>query len=246
VTLYFSQRAAPDQDLDLAALVPHRLAGLAPAEIERLPLNTLRRPILVGDIFTVTFGAADAIVFAGGSPRFTRLGAGLKAGRILVEGDTGAYAATGMRGGAIEIRGHAGDFLAGAGAGEPTGMNGGSVLVRGDAGLRAADRLRRGVVVIEGNAGDEAAARIIAGTVIICGAPGKRACALARRGTLVAASVPCPEGFLGAGDTPSVFQRLLSRAVLPMSTRAADLVMAASRRFVGDMAALGKAEIFIP
>jgi formylmethanofuran dehydrogenase subunit C len=259
-----TRRAEPPLRVDLSALRPEALAGLDAAAIERLPLGGTRAPLAVGELFRVQAGDEAAVVIEGGSPRFDALGAGMTAGSLVLEGDAGcflgrgmrggrlavrgsvgAFAASGLRGGVIEIAGDAGDFLAAAGVGERAGMAGGVVVVRGSSGARAADRMRRGLIVIEGAAGAHLASHLIAGTVV-CARPGAHPGTLMRRGTLLLGDVPLLPTFVRAGlAADSAFLRLLARALRPLSAAAAGLAESAAERFVGDMATLGKGEIFL-
>lgn len=177
-----------------------------------------------------------------------RAGRRMRGGRLEVRGSAGHWAASGVQGGQIEIVGDCGDFLGGPLAGEVEGMAGGAVVVRGNAGNRAGDRLRRGTIVVEGTAGALAASRLIAGTVVVCGGAGAMPGSLMRRGTvLLGGAVPmllptfvplgCAEG--------GVFLVLLARALRPLSPMAAALARAPARRFGGDMASLGKGEILV-
>ncbi len=265
--LRFTLRAEPEQRLDLAPLVPERLAKLSQAEIERLPLNTTRAPAQVGDVFRVAMGEADEVRIEGGSPRFDGVGEGMASGTIVLEGDAGLrvgrqmrggrlevrgsaghWAASGMQGGAVEISGDCGDFLGGPLAGEVEGMAGGSVVVRGNAGRRAGDRLRRGLIVVQGRVGELVASRLIAGTMVVCGGAGAMPGSLMRRGTvLLGGAVPeLLPTFVPLDEAEGgVFRALLARALQPLSPAAAALARAPARRFGGDMASLGKGEILV-
>ena len=202
--LVFRSRVAPEQRLDLSPLTPQRLAGKSEREIGNLELQTTRRAVRVGDLFDVSNGSAEQIVVEGGSEKFDRVGEGMNAGsitingdvgnragramaggRLMINGNSGHWTASGMTAGLIEISGDVGDRLGGPLAGEVEGMNGGMVVVRGRAGARAADRLRRGVLIIEGDAGEDAGSRMLAGTLIVCGSAGARTGYLMRRGTIV-------------------------------------------------------------
>ena len=50
----FTLRREPDQRLDCAPLVPHRLAGLGAGEIARIPLNTTRQKVTAGPSASTT------------------------------------------------------------------------------------------------------------------------------------------------------------------------------------------------
>jgi formylmethanofuran dehydrogenase subunit C len=258
-------RGQPGQRLDMSPLTPDRLAGLDTAAIQALPLHTTRRSVNVGDLFRVVPGDAAQIVIEGGSDRFDRVGEAMRTGILTIEGDagqqagrlmaggqlvirgnTGTLTASGMRGGTLEIGGDAGDFLGGPLPGERTGMRGGVVLVRGRAGQRAADRLRRGLVIVEGDAGSHAGSGMFAGTVVVCGTAGPLPGILMRRGTIVLGRpAELAPSFVTSGGADLVFARLLERAVAAISEPAAACVQSARQRYAGDMAVLGKGELFV-
>jgi formylmethanofuran dehydrogenase subunit C len=258
-------RAQPDQRLDLSALTPVRLADLGTADIAMLPLHTTRHRVNVGDIFHVHPGDPACIVIEGGSERFDSVGEAMQSGVLTVEGDVGqqagrlmtggklvvrgnagGWAGTGLRGGMLEIIGDAGAFLGGPLPGERTGMRGGVVLVRGQTGERAADRLRRGLVIIEGDAGPHAGSGMVAGTLVVCGAVAALPGILMRRGPIVLGkTAELSPSFVATGGAGLVFTHMLARATAPFSDRAAVCVRAAGMRYAGDMAVLGKGELFV-
>ncbi len=264
--LTFRLRAAPEQRLDLSPLNAAGVAGKSLRDIAAIALQTSRQPASAGDVFAISGADPQHILFEGGSERFDGVGEGMSGGSILVEGevgaragrlmsggrlvvkgDVGAYAASGMSAGAIEIAGNAGERLGGPLAGELAGMSGGLVVLRGDAGERAGDRLRRGALIIEGDAGQAAGARMAAGTLIILGAVGAHAGYLMRRGTMILGQTGggLDPSFLDCGVQDLVILRLLAKFIASASPRAAALLRAPMRRFAGDMAVLGKGEVFI-
>jgi formylmethanofuran dehydrogenase subunit C len=259
------RRAEPDQRLDLSPLTPERLAGLDAAAIAALMLHTTRRPVSVGDVFQVHAGDTAEIIIEGGSERFDRVGEAMATGTLTVAGDvgqqagrlmaggrlvilgnTGGWAGSGLRGGLLEVTGDAGPFLGGPLAGERTGMRGGVVVIRGRAGPRAADRLRRGLVIVEGDAGPHAGSGMVAGTLVVCGATGPLPGILMRRGTIVLGkAADLAPTFVPAGRVELVFTRLLARAAATVSDKASTCIRAAVGRYAGDMAVLGKGELFV-
>jgi formylmethanofuran dehydrogenase subunit C len=264
--LVLTLRERPDQRLDLAPLVPHRLAGMTAAEIERIELQTTRRRVAVGDIFRLGMGDAAQIRIEGACDRLDRIGHEMTGGEIVVEGDVGAragrlmthgrltvhgsvgpWAASGMNGGVIEIFGDAGDRLGGPIAGEVAGMRGGIVLVHGGAGERAGDRMRRGTIVVEGDAGASAGSRMIAGTLVVVGRSGPLPGYLMKRGTIVLGdkNEELSPTFIDCGVHDLIAERLMAGFIGGYSARAAKLFDRPLRRFAGDMAVLGKGEIFI-
>jgi formylmethanofuran dehydrogenase subunit C len=261
----FSLRGEPDQRLDCAALVPHRLAGLGPAEIARIALNTTKQKITAGDAFHIRAGDLAAIRFEGGSERLDNIGEGLAAGaldvegpvgkaagrkmsggRLTISGDAGPFAGSGLSGGRIEITGSAGDFLGGPFPGEMQGMRGGLIVVRGRAGDRAGDRMRRGIIVIEKGSGDYVASRMIAGTLLVLGSTGRLPGYLMRRGSLFLGEPPLlSPTFLPCGTFPFGFARVLADHLKPESRAAARLLKGSFERYAGDMAVLGKGEVLV-
>jgi formylmethanofuran dehydrogenase subunit C len=264
--LIFILKQEPDQRLDLAPLVPHLLAGKSAKDIAAIELQTTRETTTVGDIFKLRSGDIESIRFEGGSVRLDNVGLGLKAGEIVIEGDCGKslgrnmsggnlvatgdcgpFAGSAMSGGRLEIAGDAEGFLGAPLEGEMEGMTGGLLIVRGSAGERAGDRLRRGTIVIEGSAGDFPGSRMIAGTLIVLGECGSLPGYLMRRGTIALANPPeLGPTFVDCGAHELAFASVFSGLLRPESRAAARLFSRPLIRFVGDMAALGKGEIFFP
>ena len=264
--LVFILKQEPDQRLDLSPLVPHLLTGKSAKEIAAIELQTTREKITAGDIFKIRAGSAEEVRFEGGSVRLDNVGQGLKSGEIIVEGDcgkapgremsggnlvvagdSGPYAGSAMSGGRLEIGGDAGDFLGAPLEGEMEGITGGLLIVRGNAGNRAGDRLRRGTIVIEGSAGDYPGSRMIAGTLIVLKDCGLLPGYLMRRGTIVLANAPeLSPTFADCGVHELAFAKVFAGLLRDESRAAARLLGRPLIRFAGDMAALGKGEIFFP
>lgn len=263
--LVLTLRERPDQRLDLAPLVPHRLAGMTAAEIERIELQTTRRRMMLADIFRLRMGDVAHIRIEASCDRLDRVGHEMAGGEIVVEGDIGAragrlmtdgrltvngsvgpWAASGMKGGVIQIFGDAGDRLGGPTAGEIAGMRGGVVLVHGRVGARAGDRMRRGTIVVEGIAGPYPGSRMIAGTLVVVGRAGPLPGYLMKRGTIVLGegSDCLSPTFVDCGVHDLVAARLMAGFLAEYSARAAKLFSRPLRRLAGDMAVLGKGEIF--
>jgi formylmethanofuran dehydrogenase subunit C len=264
--LTFTMRQRPDQRLDLSPLVPHLISGKSTAEIERIELQTTRWRVGVGDVFRLRPGDPGSIRIVGSCDRLDRVGCTMSGGEILVDGDvgsqagrlmtggsltvtgnTGPWAASGMKGGFLEIRGTTGAFLAAPLAGEMAGMRGGLVIVRGSAGERAGDRMRRGTIVIEGEAGAYAGSRMIAGSLLIAKKAGVLPGYLMKRGSIVlgAGCETISPTFVDCGYHELLAVRLWAGFVHPHSKKAASLLLRPLRRLAGDMAVVGKGEIFI-
>ena len=152
-----------------------------------------------------------------------------------------------MRGGLLTIGGEAGERLGGPLAGETEGMNGGVIHVLGGARARAGDRLRRGFILIEGDAGDYLGSRMIAGTLAVGGRAGALPGYLMNRGTILLAggTDDLSPTFVDCGVFDLVAARLLASYVGATSAGLGAAFRGRLRRYAGDMAALGKGEIFL-
>lgn len=260
-------RDRPPERLDLSPLVPHRLAGQSVAAIESIELQTSRHKIRVGDAFHLRLGDVELIRIEAACDRLDRIGAQMQggeivvegpagmalgrrmtAGRLIVKGDVGPMAASGMTGGRIEIAGNAGDQLGGPMVGETAGMRGGVVVVRGNAGERIADRMRRGMIIVEGRAGPHAGSRMIAGTLIVRRRAGALPGYLMERGTIVLGEVAdeLSPTFTDCGTHDLLALRLLATFVAGHSRKGASCLRGRLRRLAGDMAVLGRGELFVP
>jgi formylmethanofuran dehydrogenase subunit C len=262
--LHFELRGKPDQRLDLSPLLPARLKDLKPKDIEALVVGTTREKLTVGDCFRVKGKGVEQVRFAGTNERCDKIGAGMKDGEIVVEGDAGAYLGAGMKGGKIEVKGSAG-VLAGASmaggtlavggnvgeraggilVGETLGMRGGMFTIGGHAGPLLGERMRRGLIVVNGDAGDYLGGRMIAGTIIVKRKAGRYAGFGLRRGSLILLREPeeLLPTFGDCGVMEFDYLRLLERWLREMgkSIKLGDR----ARRLMGDQAALGKGEMLI-
>jgi formylmethanofuran dehydrogenase subunit C len=264
--LTFALRQRPSQRLDLSRLVPHLLAGKSVREIERIELQTTRRRVAVGEVFRLRMGDAEQICIEGSCERLDYVGCEMTGGELMVEGDVGIqagrlmtggrltvrgnagpWAASGMKSGLLQILGAAGDRLGGPLPGEMSGMRGGIVVVRGDAGQRAGDRMRRGTIIIEGHAGPYPGSRLIAGTLIVLRSAGPLPGFLLKRGTIVLGGGcdALSPTFIDCGVHRLLANRYMAAMIEPYSEPAAKLMRRPLRRLAGDMAVLGKGEIFV-
>jgi formylmethanofuran dehydrogenase subunit C len=266
--LRLTLRERPAQRVDLSPLTVDQLIGKTLAQVAATELPSGNRTVRVDRLFTLSGDPGRELEIGSGCDMLDRIGAGMTEGRVIIQGDAGAYvgvdmiggtvevqgsvgayAGTGMRGGRIQISGNAGDFLAGAIPGEHRGMLGGTVLVGGNAGDRAGDRLRRGVVLIEGNAGDYCASRMVAGTIAVWGGVGSFPGLAMRRGTLLLQRAPeaLLPTFNDCGEHPLNFLTLLVRSWRALPGKFATLPDSGLRvrRFMGDLANDGRGEILV-
>ena len=78
------------------------------------------------------------------------LGEKMAGGKITVNGDAGGWAGASMKKGLIEIHGNAGDYLASPYRGSTEGMKGGKIVVDGNVGSDSGAYLRGGLIKIKG------------------------------------------------------------------------------------------------
>jgi formylmethanofuran dehydrogenase subunit C len=166
--------------VDLAGIIPERLAGLSAGDVAQLPIRADKREQPLGEFFAVQGRCEDGrVVLQGELGRVHRVAAGMTAGDMLVDGDTGRHAGEAMTGGRLTVKGSAGDWLAC-----------GTVLIDGSAGRFVGSRMRRGIVAVGGDCGEAAGFELRAGTVVVGGQLGPRAGAAMQRGSIVTFGPP--------------------------------------------------------
>jgi formylmethanofuran dehydrogenase subunit C len=261
-------KGRPPMRLALDGVIPEALAGLSAVEIAKRPLGTGNRQGQLGDWFSVDLeeGGDQRLVVGEASNRLDRVGAGMRSGEIVVEGDVGAdaglamtggrltiagsaghRAAAAMGGGELRIGGNAGDQLGGALPGDSLGMREGRVTVAGSAGAGAGDRMRRGLIVIGGSASAFCGARMRAGTIMVGGALGPHPGIAMRRGTILAlgAAPHVPASFADCGTHELTYARLLARVLAETGLAHLTSRLARLHRWAGDLASAGKGELLV-
>lgn len=267
----------PTWPVEAESLNPQNVAGKDKDAIAALPLLVGNRWQKAGDYFDVAIDAAGEVagdadsqpadlVLRGDLSRFKRLGEGMTAGRMVVDGPVGFHAGAfmsggtltifgdaadwlgaHMRGGKIVVRGAAGHFVGAAYRGYRQGMTGGTILVTGAVGQMAGARLRRGVVAVGGDCGDMAGFAMQAGNIVIAGAVGARVGAKMVRGTVVLLQPAelLPTFYYNCTYRPLFWSLLHSRLAdegftLPPFSREAEFC-----RYSGDANEGGKGEILL-
>lgn len=265
-TLTLTLKPGLHRPVDMSAVKPGALAGLALHQIESLSLGSGATALALGDVFGVSGAAGDAIVIAGSSGYLDYVGAGLDAGTITVEGSVGNYAATAMKGGRLDVRGdagaflasrltgglvtvkgNAGDFVGGTRPGDRFGMMGGVVVIDGNAGERCGERMRRGIIIARGTIGPAAGSRMVGGTVWTEKGFGAGPGPMLRRGTLIGPSVErmLPSfGDCGRHDL-NVLKIMNTYVADTLGALAPKPLPVMVRRYAGDLATLGKGEILL-
>jgi formylmethanofuran dehydrogenase subunit C len=261
--------------LEAEVISPDLVAGKTLEEVKALPVYRGNRAHSLGEFFSVEGKVAETpeeqhIVVDGDAGHVKYIGKGMTAGRVVVQGDagmhTGAQMACGdltvagsagdwlgaeMKGGLIRVLGDAGHLAAAAYRGSSEGMTGGCIHVKGSVGSEACSFMRRGMVVVGGCTGPFTGVHMNGGEVFVFGELGKRAGAQAKgNGGFIA-------GFGGVREvlptyiyettyTPT-FMRLYLRQLSGNLgvEEAARFIDAPMRRYRGDMAVGGSAEILV-
>jgi formylmethanofuran dehydrogenase subunit C len=227
--LRLARTSASPVPLELDGITPDRLLKLSAVEVARSPVAHGNRLEPLGDHFTVTGDPADGrLHLSGDTTTVKRIGEGMAAGSLFVEGPVGMHAGARMaggeltldssagdwlgvemRGGRIAVRGDAGDQCGAAYRGSRRGVTGGVIHVRGNVGAECGLLLRRGLILVGGGCGPFAGASMIAGT-LVAGRLTRGAGAGMKRGTLLAAAVEeLAPGFRFACEYRPAFLSLL-------------------------------------
>lgn len=261
--------AAEPLAIDLAGIVPERVAPMGLAEIVRLPVRADGHACELGELFHAEGDAADlAIECRGDFSRVHRVAAEMTCGVVRIAGGVGRHAGEAMSGGRLEITGDAGDWLAcelaggdvrvdgnagdnvaAALPGSTMGMRGGRVIVAGSVGHLVASRLRRGVVAVGGGCGEGAGFELRAGTVLIGGAVGSQPGLGMRRGSVIALTDrPRPPASFrqGAAWRPPFLSLLLRSLAEAGFTPARGFPPGNWRQWHGDTLAGGRGELLHP
>ncbi len=274
MNLNLTLRQAPPGRISLFGVTPDRLASMDLAAIEKLPLSWGGERLALAEFFSIGGKPGERMIFDGCDPWFSDLGGGMaggecevvgdagdflardmSGGRLAVRGSVGRFAASGLAGGEVHIAGNAGERLGGALPWLAGGMRGGRVVVGGSVGDRCGDKLRRGEIFVGGDAGDFVGTRMVAGTIAVAGRIGAHPGYAMHRGTLLllGESFAPPPSFVETVMAADAYLGLLWRdwkrrfeadsAFGAFAARALSGA-AAPRRWMGDVAADGRGEVF--
>lgn len=189
---------------------PDVLTSKPLGEIEKTNLWEGNKQKTLGELFRIskTSEAEQMLTIVGDVSRVRRIGAGMKAGELVIHGNVGTHlgeemkggkitvhgnaegwAGSMMAGGSIEVHGNASDYLAAPYRGSVRGMRGGSIIVHGNVGNEAGAHMKRGIIKVYGNVGQFAGFRMKDGTMYIEGDCGSRAGACMVGGKIVVAGI---------------------------------------------------------
>ena len=173
------------------------------------------------------------------------IGAGerMEGGSLDIKGEAGPYAGRQMAGGFLRVRGYAGE-------GACTSMQGGLAIFESGVASGLGERMRRGVIAVYGEAEGDVLPDMLGGTVLLIGglAPGAHLLEGMNRGTVILPDeADVPPYFERTSDVDLVFLRYLFRQLEAQGVAVPKAWFDVPfTRWRGDMAALGKGEIFTP
>ena len=104
-----SLHTSPEAPLEAECIAPQHLAGLSEHGIENLEVMHGNRKARVGDFFKVSGSGSEEIHLIGNLSQVKLIGAQMRSGKLLIEGDIGMHLGCGMGGGEIVVNGNAGD-----------------------------------------------------------------------------------------------------------------------------------------
>ena len=126
-------------------------------------------------------------------------------GEIVVNGNAGRNACSGMKGGSVRIQGNADDGLCSLPTSMNEGLVDGFIYVRRNVGDNSIIRMRRGNIIIGGNIGSGSCLELISGSIIILGKIGRNFCHNARRGTIFTKDKSVSREYIKANETDLTF-----------------------------------------
>jgi len=273
--LILTPKNLPDLPLEAEVITPDSVAGKTLKEVKSLPVYVGNTTETLGKYFEIKGETAETpsdqlVAIQGECGNVKYIGAGMTAGRLIVEGCVGMHAGaemeggelivTGsasnwagaeMKGGLLRIHGDAGHQLGAAYRGSPEGMTGGVIVVGGDVGLEAGAFMRRGMLIIHGNVDSFLGVHMNGGEIFVFGKIAKRLGAEAKGNGGFIACFGGVESILPTYvyDTtfrPDFMKLYLRQLRDQLGIEAAGKYLEASfKRYRGDIAVGGTAEILV-
>lgn len=182
-----------DIKLEADVITPDSFAGKNAEEIGMLAVWQGPKTYPLSDFFEVIgnggSSAAETLIrIRGDAMRVKRIGEGMSAGKIEIEGSAGMHVGTGMKGGEIvvngdadswagmemlggllHIKGNAGDHVGCAYRGKWHGMKGGRIVIEGSARHQLGGGMDGGEILVEGNVESFCGIRQNGGLIIVNG-----------------------------------------------------------------------------
>lgn len=182
-----------DIKLEADVITPDSFAGKSAGEIGKLSIWQGPKTYPLSDFFEVLgnagSSAAETLVrIKGDAMRVKRIGEGMSAGKIEIEGSAGMHVGTWMKGGEIvvygdadswagmemlggllHIKGNAGDHVGCAYRGKWHGMKGGRIVIEGSARHQLGGGMDGGEILVEGNVEGFCGIRQNGGLIVVKG-----------------------------------------------------------------------------
>ena len=261
--------------IEAEVISPDKVIGKTIEEIKKLTVYKGNKAYTLQEFFKIEGETSDTvndqkIIVAGNSPHIKYIGSEMTGGFLLVkgsagmhtaskmeggelhiEGDADDWAGAEMKGGLLRINGNAGNLLGSAYRGSPEGMTGGCIIVGGNVGHEVASFMRRGMLIIQGDSGPFLGSHMNGGEIFVLGKTAKRAGAQAKGNGGFIACLGGVEEILPTYivDTKynPVFMRLYIQQLVSLGIeKAVNYLDIPLRRYRGDLAVGGNAEILVP
>ncbi|WP_440954585.1 formylmethanofuran dehydrogenase subunit C [Methanosarcina sp. Mfa9] len=236
--------------IEADTVTPDNFAGKTKEEIEAILVWYGNGQCPLGDFFTVEVEGSDSaentkIVFEGDVFRVKRIGQGMSAGEIEINGNVDMHCGFGMKGGKIVINGDADSWLG-------CEMKGGEIILNGNAtyyvgsGYRGeACGMRGGKITINGNARDYLGEHMCGGEILVTGNVGLLPAVSNNGGTIVIegnATMPASEMKNGTVIIKGEISDMLPSYKEDGTEEVEGITY---RKFVGDVNAGGKGMLLV-
>lgn len=163
------------------------------------------------------------------------LGEEMTDGKITVNGNTDAWTGSMMKGGTIDVHGSTGDYLAAPYRGSTKGMHGGTIIVHGNTGNEAGAYMKKGIVKIRGNAGQFVGIRMHDGVIYVQGDCDERAGACMTDGKIII-----------GGKLQSILPTFTVESIKPrVKIDENETAQGPFYLFLGDLAEGGKGKVYV-
>ncbi|MDH5201416.1 MAG: formylmethanofuran dehydrogenase subunit C [Candidatus Bathyarchaeota archaeon] len=273
--LWLTPTQLPSIPVEAEVISPDVVSGKTLKEIEGLKVYVGNSAHRLGEFFEVegevAEAAADQMIVVDGSVQTIKyIGAKMTAGSILVKGCAGMHTGSQMSGGELVVEENTRDWagaemkggllrigrdsrnLTGAAyRGSSEGMTGGCIVVDGDAGVEVGSFMRRGMIIVRGGVGPFAGVHMNGGEIFVFGRAARRLGAEAKgNGGFIAClgevESILPTYLYDTTYTPAFMKLYLRQMRDDLGIEeATNFIDAPFRRYRGDLAVGGNAEILI-
>jgi formylmethanofuran dehydrogenase subunit C len=237
---------------------PDAFAGKILEEIAKLKLWEGNKERNLGELFRIEGESAAkpeevTVQILGDVHKVRRIGLGMTAGEIIIQGDAGVHLGEEMKGGKItvignsdswtgammkngriEVKGNAGHYVGAAYRGSVKGMRGGTIIIHGNAGNELGCFMRQGLIKVYGNVGQFAGMHMKDGTIFVGGNSEGRDGAEMTGGKIVV-----------HGQVPSVLPTFTVDSVKAKVKINGDEITGPFYLFTGDLTENGAGKLFI-